>query len=344
MKKYVSHISTFLVVTLSFFGGALFSMASNFATPPDSNTTRPDFEYLTVDNLEDTGKFDSHSNGRLTGNSILPGSIAADGPDIVMPSVNNQVVSNSAGMIGLGVSGIRAQNNQADGYYGRFGLEATVRDQNEEARAYVGYLEYYDGGGTEAEDVDASLMEGGGQGIQYVPLTKGIPWAFYTDGNSKLADVDIEGSIISDPDGVYVDGQPEPYYGIVIQDELTIHGDAMVNPIDGELLGVDDYVATEPMWNSGGVQQVFMVSKSSSTYSANSSAGHKNLAVSCPSGTVRLSCSSRLHSSKPSLSTPNKGVKKKKTRECLAYAEKPVGQELKFYVYAYCMRPNPLFP
>ena len=345
MKHLFSYISGSSLIILSFIAGSALAVANvNFATPtPGPNDTKPHFEQLNVDNENDGGYFETQASGGILNHADLPGSVGIDaGGLVVLPEINSEVISSHAGIRGIGLLGIRGQNGYNDGSestytYGRFGLEGIVRTASNEVRGYVGFLEYDENasGTVISGNIPTSQMASD-TNAHYVPISQGIPWAFYTEDNSKFGDVEVTGSIVADPDAVNA---------VEFDTDIDIHGRTLVF---GEVENLDDIEITEPLWvnqsysgqpETEPMNQVFMHAKYfRSDVNQTTSLTPVTEVTSCPVGSIRVSCQLRVDH--PTNSSPFRGVTQTGARDCTAHGVIEPGKYLQFYLFASCLRPS----
>ncbi|MBT6069024.1 hypothetical protein HOG48_04680 [Candidatus Peregrinibacteria bacterium] len=343
--KALNYIIGSSIIVISFGAGAVLSLANPLlSTAPTDNDTTANFDLLTIDDGTAANSFRIADIGgtRVLVDLEQPGVISAGVGLITLPSNDSSILSENGGIRGEALSGIRAQNSYNSGPMGRVALEGTVRTPSTSATGYVGFTEYDPSphpslGETTIEDgVPVGLIATSAPGSQHVPISQGIPWAFYTEDNSNLGDVEITGNIVS---GFFSNA-------ITLNDNVEVNGTVYAW---GDIDSMYDLVITEPLWvnqsysslrpQDEDMNQIFMVasrfSPSKNTSGALQSFGHS---VSCPDDSIRISCDMRID--QPTNSSPLQGLQKTGTSTCTANMVHEDTKTLSFYVFASCWRPN----
>ncbi len=294
MKKFPFAIRLSLISAGLVTGAMLAAAVTPLITsPPTANDTVVNFDGLDVgvgiSGVD--GEFEIEPNGQVYLDNDIPGPFTLDANGYLSPlPFGFTAGSENAGLFSegfyMGLMGRVVPS--AGGFFGRIGVEGRVTAElpsggTETARGFAGYLQYDPALGADIEnDIDfASLPAGPTTEIRddYVRISKGIPWAFYTEDMSKFdEDVKIAGNLVPESGTVtFLDNDgpvSDPVFVVssdLFADSVTAHDFIATDDLESQFSRPYNYKAFNYSGNNN--NQVF----SKNAY--------------CPAGSIRLGCS-----------------------------------------------------
>lgn len=351
LKNLSKSVNLFLILA-GVLGGALIAIAVTplVTNPPTTNNTVVNFDSLFVGAPPISG-VDGFLNARTDGQTFLsnqflanPSPFTTDESGYLVPlRFGAEISSENAGLYSLGhYIGLLGKSMQADGLFGRVGVEGRVTGPGATVRGFAGYLEYdpsltpmVENGiniGTLTDNPGNNLFD------DYIRISKGIPWAFYTENQSKFKNgVTIAGQLTAENEPLTFADLTGPVNNPVVEINRTSAG------VDGDLIAdsiyANDFIATDDL--SG---QFFMAGASEDF--AGKSAGQVFSATAFCSDdsptAIRLGCGGGLVGNTPAeANTPYLGTIQFSNTGCRSYARKPAGTVLgHLSSYAYCWDPQ----
>ena len=347
MKKKSPFIVNFILITIGVLGGAILAIAVTplLPYPPSVNSTVVNFDALNVGvgMPEVDGTLQIQNSGKFVANHNIPGEFTTDENGYLLPlRFGFDVFSDNAGIHSIGhYLGLRGRTGQSEGLFGRVGVEGRIIAPQQAlaglstVRGFAGYLEHDPSlSPTVENDIDlsnplfttspsSSLLD------DYVRISKGIPWAFYTENESKFNDdVQLTGNLVADP-GPLTFG---PNNGTALN--INSNGDLIADTITAADFEIRDDLESQ-----------FSIVSAAKPFNHSSTVDNQVFSknVYCPSGSIRLGCSGGVvvDTYAPAY-TPYIGATQVSNNPlgCTSYARKPPGNVPgNLNVYAYCWNP-----
>ncbi|MDP4008542.1 MAG: hypothetical protein Q8P68_05120 [Candidatus Peregrinibacteria bacterium] len=355
-KTFSKSVNLFLIIS-GILGGAAFAIAvAPFAlNPPSANTTVVNFPAFKIGyDMDDVdGDLYINSIGQTLFNSDLPDPFTTDENGNLLPlRFGFDINSANAGLYTLGnYMGLKASPTQGEGLFGRVGVEGRVTATQATggtgtARGFAGYLEYDPSlNPTVENDINFSTLPNSPNNSlfdDFIRISKGIPWAFYTENKSKFKDdVEITGNITS---------RNEP---ITFADLSGPVSDPVVQMNNGDLV-LDDVFA-DNFSATGDLSEQFFLQTSDPALSMLQTYPNGNqrpdlqiisAIIYCPlnpTPSIRLGCGGAVITPNPTVSSaPYLGEEQISDRGCKSYARRPPGPIVpgSLSAYAFCWRPE----
>lgn len=342
--KFSKSVNLSLVIG-GILGGALIAIAVTplVQYPPTTNDTVVNFDALRIGYFlgEVDGRYETATNGQTFLTHFLPGLFTTDEAGYLLPlRFGTEIDSENAGLYSLGhYVGLMGRAVLSNGLFGRVGVEGRVTGPSSQARGFAGYLEYDSSlNPTTENDINIDSLPSASPSVallnDYIRISKGIPWAFFTENKSKFKeDVLITGQLIADTEPIVFADETGPISNPVVEINPfnSTQGD-----LEADRITAQDFIATDDLSS-----RFFMVSD---TENFNGKANNAvfPVDVECPwlpYRTIRLGCGGAVLGSQGG--APYLGAEQVSTRGCKAYARKPVETNLgQLAVYAYCFRPE----
>lgn len=356
-KPFLKTINLFLIIS-GILGGAAFAIAiAPFAlNPPTANTTVTNFPAFRAGyNMNDVdGDFYINSIGQAIFNSELPDPFNIDGNGYLLPlRFGFDINSANAGIHNLGhYLGLRASSTQSGGLFGRVGAEGRVTATQATggtgvARGFAGYLEYDPSLNPTVENgIDFSALPSGSPSVSllddFIRISKGIPWAFYTENKSKFKDdVEITGNITSRNEPITFSDLSGPISDPVVQinngdlalDSVVADDFSVTSDISGQffLRTSDPNLSMLQTYSNGNQRPDYQII-SATIYCPQT-----------PTPSIRLGCGGAVITPNTTASNaPYLGEEQLSTRGCRTHARRPPGPTVPGYLsaYAFCWRPE----
>ncbi len=310
---------------------------------PIDNDTIANLESIQLGEPSQTnGVFNVLSTGVVTETHTSSGAMSLDASQNLSPlPFGMEIISQKGGIKGTGPSyGIRGKAPLANGLFGRIGVEGrvTARQPNNQVatvRGFAGYLEYLPTLGASIENnIPLATLTGAQNALldDFVRISKGVAWAFYTPDKSKfVGNVGIFGNIVAvPPSSPLTFTQPSTATVPALE---VLNGNVTVGS-----LYVDDFDMTDDLENEFSMQ----VGAKAFNHSSTTVDQDFSKDVSCPADSIRLGCSGGIvDPDDVTLFSPFIGVIPVGTNGCRAFARKPGGSGANdiLRAYAYCWNP-----
>ena len=231
---------------------------------------------------------------------------------------------------------------QANGLFGRVGVEGRVSGPNALARGFAGYLEYDTSlNPTVENNIDIDNLSTTSTSValldDFIRISKGIPWAFYTENQSKFKDdVTITSQLIAETEPLVFSDTSGPVSDPVVEINPTASGSGSLEP---NSIIANDFIATDDL-----AAQFFM-REAREDFNDYDDYEVFDAIVDCPptpTVSIRVGCDGGVIASSASpTNTPYLGSEPTSARGCKAYARKPIGNVPGYLsAFAYCWRPQ----
>lgn len=352
LKNLSKSVVSFLVIS-GVLGGAFIAIAVTplVTSPPTTNDTVVNFDSLRVGyfvgNVD--GRYETNPLGQTFLNHLFQVNPSPFTTDVVDGNLlplrfGANIDSENAGLYSLGhYIGLMGKALQANGLFGRVGVEGRVTGPSGTARGFAGYLEYDPALTPTIENSVniGALADNPGNNLfdDYIRISKGIPWAFYTENQSKFKSaVTIAGQLTAENEPLTFADLIGPVSNPVVEINPTLAG------VDGNLIAdtiyAEDFIATDDL------SEQFFMAGASEDFAGKSDYQVFSATAFCSSDdnltAIRLGCGGGLVGTQPApTNTPYLGTKQVSNTGCISYARKPVGTVPgHLSSYAYCWDPK----
>lgn len=350
--KFSKSVNLFLILA-GVLGGALLAIAVTplVTYPPTSNDTLVNFDELYVGSppIEDS---DGFLNTSATGQTFFtnqfltnPSPFTTDENGYLLPlRFGADISSENAGLYSLGhYIGLLGKSMQANGLFGRVGAEGRVTGPGATVRGFAGYLEYDPSlNPTVENNINMASLPSSSPSTtlldDYIRISKGIPWAFYTENQSKFKnDVTITGQLTAENEPLVFADMAGPVSDPVV--EINASDAGTPGNLEADEIIAEDFIATD---NLSGQFFRRSASRAFNDYDDFDILTKDVYCPSTPTSSIRVGCDGGLISdSDAPTNTPYLGAEPVSTLGCRAYARKPTGNvEGNLQVFAYCWRPE----